>query len=567
MPHLKAYDKEGNILAIGYNVTGDQGSVIIPNLSPHTNYPQGEFYISWEGDNYESEKSVVPEFTTLESSYKEITFYAKDILTVKPKTAYDIAVDNGFTGTEEEWVKSIKGEPGDKLSFNDLTIEDKEELRGEQGIQGEQGLRGLPGLNGNFAPNLPITVKTPIGFPIENYPLKDRIVTDARGTFGVKYDITENKVSGGREYYIDGNNGNDSNDGLTKENSFKTFKKAQTILANGDTLYVSDGDYFRVNGTLLAPIDNLSINLIGLGSNVNLFMADEPSWVKTQDKNSTYEFTRSAVRRVVDFNGKNDKVYKEFINVDSIDSVEETPFSWYTDGTKVYVNNGSQVPNNMIIPLLSSQNIIVTNLPTNFYMENLNIYGGARPARFELKKNNNVYINNCILSFSSQVNGNGLEILGGQEVVVNSSHSSNNYMDGFNYHIGGDGSKPLITEIDCFALENGFEKGTSGAKSNNGSTIHDGLTAIRVNGTYGRNDGGNIADVNEGTHSWNLGCIAFESYQGKDFQTSSGSNMWLDNCSGYGSELSISSGDPSSIVYIRNGQYQNKLITGEEIKY
>lgn len=112
MPHLKAYDKEGNILAIGYNAKNNQGSVIIPNLSPHTNYPQGEFYVSWEGDNYESEKTVVPEFTTLESSYKEITFYAKDILTVKPKTAYDIAVDNGFSGTEEEWVKSIKGEPG-----------------------------------------------------------------------------------------------------------------------------------------------------------------------------------------------------------------------------------------------------------------------------------------------------------------------------------------------------------------------------------------------------------------------------------------------------------------------
>ena len=112
MPHLKAYDKEGNILAIGYNAKNNQGSVIIPNLKPHTKYPQGEFYVSWEGDNYESEKTVVPEFTTLESSYKEITFYAKDILTVKPKTAYDIAVDNGFSGTEEEWVKSIKGEPG-----------------------------------------------------------------------------------------------------------------------------------------------------------------------------------------------------------------------------------------------------------------------------------------------------------------------------------------------------------------------------------------------------------------------------------------------------------------------
>ena len=140
MPHLKAYDKEGNILAIGYDVKNDQGSVIIPNLKPRTNYPQGEFYVSWEGDNYESEKVVVPEFTTLESSYKEITFYAKDILTVKPKTAYDIAVDNGFEGTEEEWVKSIKGEPGEKgnpLKFSDLTEEEKEEIKGEKGDTGD----------------------------------------------------------------------------------------------------------------------------------------------------------------------------------------------------------------------------------------------------------------------------------------------------------------------------------------------------------------------------------------------------------------------------------------------
>lgn len=125
MPHLKAYDKEGNILAIGYNTKNNQGSVIIPNLKPHTNYPQGEFYVSWEGDNYESEKTVVPEFTTLESSYKEITFYAKDILTVKPKTAYDIAVDNGFSGTEEEWVKSIKGEA---LTYSGMTTTEKEEF-------------------------------------------------------------------------------------------------------------------------------------------------------------------------------------------------------------------------------------------------------------------------------------------------------------------------------------------------------------------------------------------------------------------------------------------------------
>ena len=29
------------------------------------------------------------------------------------KSAYEIAVDNGFTGTEEEWLESLKGEQGE----------------------------------------------------------------------------------------------------------------------------------------------------------------------------------------------------------------------------------------------------------------------------------------------------------------------------------------------------------------------------------------------------------------------------------------------------------------------
>ncbi len=49
------------------------------------------------------------------------------------KSNYEIAVDNGYQGTESEWLMSIKGEKGDK---------------GEQGIQGEQGLQGIQGIQG-----------------------------------------------------------------------------------------------------------------------------------------------------------------------------------------------------------------------------------------------------------------------------------------------------------------------------------------------------------------------------------------------------------------------------------
>lgn len=153
MPHLKAYDRKGNILAIGYNVElhEEVGSVIIPNLAPHTHYPKGEFFVSWEAERYETDKVEVPGFTTHESSFKEITFYFNDHILVKTKTAYDLAVDNGFNGTEEEWVKSIKGEkgerglpgePGKTFTYQDLTEEQLKELKGTPGEPGKDGENG-----------------------------------------------------------------------------------------------------------------------------------------------------------------------------------------------------------------------------------------------------------------------------------------------------------------------------------------------------------------------------------------------------------------------------------------
>ena len=52
-------------------------------------------------------------------------------------SAYEIAIENGFTGTETEWLASLKGEKGDQ---------------GEQGIQGEKGDTGSQGLQGVQGP-------------------------------------------------------------------------------------------------------------------------------------------------------------------------------------------------------------------------------------------------------------------------------------------------------------------------------------------------------------------------------------------------------------------------------
>ena len=66
------------------------------------------------------------------------------------KSAYDIAVENGFVGSESEWLDSLKGkdgingEKGDKGDKGDT---------GEKGDQGERGLTGWEGEDGSFVEN------------------------------------------------------------------------------------------------------------------------------------------------------------------------------------------------------------------------------------------------------------------------------------------------------------------------------------------------------------------------------------------------------------------------------
>ena len=85
---------------------------------------------------------------------------------VNGKSAYEVAVANGFVGTEKEWLASLKGEAGkdglqgvpgkdgapgakgDPFVYADFTPEQLAALKGAKGDKGDPGERGLPGRDG-----------------------------------------------------------------------------------------------------------------------------------------------------------------------------------------------------------------------------------------------------------------------------------------------------------------------------------------------------------------------------------------------------------------------------------
>ena len=505
----------------------------------------------------------------------------------------------------KDGIDGLNGEKGEPFRFEDFTPEQLASLKGSQGERGVQGEQGPVGPAGPIGPkgvdgvikfenlteeqksdlrsglnynvvnnvndlmskinmmegsNFKLPVFTPNNFALADYPIKNKIFTNGRGQFYVNYDVGQKKLKGGKTYYVNYISGSDSNDGLTKETAFKSINYAISKVQDNDTVILCEGTHFRNGGSLLPKPTSKSINIIGESNKVNVVWGDEPVWKKTEGKNNVYEFARTSVSNVIDL--KSDISFK---SVDSIQNVDNTINSWYTDDSKVYTNCGS-TPDKNVIPILKGSSVQVNNIVSDLYIENVNFIGGNNCLQVDLSKNNNLYLKNVSFSFSNYLY-NGLAVTGGESVILQNCSANNNGFDGFNYHIGKDQSLPLVIEINCRAYENGNDKGTAGFKSNNGTTTHDGITSIRVNGVYARNDGGNVADVNEGTKSWNVGCSAFESYQGKDFQTASGSDMWLENCIAYGSENSINSYDENSVIYTRSGDFKNKLIIGKEIKY
>lgn len=106
---------------------------------------------------------------------------------VRGESAYEVAVRQGYTGTEEEWIASLKGDKGDTGATGPQGPQGVQGIQGPQGVQGEKGETGAQGIQGERGET---GLQGPKG------------ETGAKGDPGVSPTVATSAISGGHRVTV-----------------------------------------------------------------------------------------------------------------------------------------------------------------------------------------------------------------------------------------------------------------------------------------------------------------------------------------------------------------------------
>lgn len=201
------------------------------------------------------------------------------------------------------------------------------------------------------------------------------------------------------------------------------------------------------------------------------------------------------------------------------------------------------------------------------YFENLTCIEGSTPLLAQRQAGGSdieVYAKNCKFFYSRTVDYDVCMLQGVSLAIFQNCEASFGMKDGFNYH-AYQNVIPKAIEINCIGIGNGnIDDG-----NDQGSTIHDGGSIIRVRDVCAKSYGANYGDQGIGTESWNIGCVGYNSLcdysniqisdtQNSNFFAISGANVFCDGCTGFGSLYNVCT-SVGGIIYLRNSRFEGTL--------
>ena len=414
-----------------------------------------------------------------------------------------------LSNSQYDWISTNTGNKGDYIEYSvsdnhELTFRIKQEHTPQSDILSDiqadnvQIIDEVLQSNGLFT--LPATVAAVAPTDIPNIAHSgDKFITDVDNVkdFREAYKYT----GSGKTYWVDINNGNNGNDGLSINTPFATIEQAKTQV-DAKTIMVASGIYPRGSG-FVTPSTGIAKNYIAYGGPVYLGSFDRGN-VWTQTNPSVWQQTINNVIGLAsavtyDDNG----VPLPYEEVSSVADVTITPKSYFYDGATLYVHSSENPDNLVYVPLLGSQNEIIyqfSGQADSVYMEGFHWVGGA-----QVRTNTDgsqFRCSNCSFSNQSRPNLNFgvLRINSISDVRLLNCTAAYSASDGYNYHdlTVANPVNPFALEINCRAYGVGIDQANGiGFDSHQPSSSHEDYIMIRVNGDYERSEDCGIADVGD----------------------------------------------------------------------
>ena len=329
----------------------------------------------------------------------------------------------------------------------------------------------------------------------------------------------------------------------------KTTKGLKCIYPDDFSCRIKPDIYF--NGSFYADIDIDSFKLPGTGE---VWVAkDGNDSTGTGEESKPYATITKALTTTAKTIHIKEGTYEQGTDYSSWVDVKNRNLIGH--GTVIFQNDSSGHSTT------ASENVYVENI--TFKHGNSSVSNAAFFASCTSSGQTSCFVG-CVFCDSGE---NGLTLTGIDAVLINCV-ANGNKLDGFNYHAktsNGSTFIPNVIEINCVGYNNGSAESQN--DSCNGSTAHDGVQIIRLNGEYYSCYGGVIAEIggaNEGdptTKSVNYGVLAHESTVSGDncasFWASYNTEMYLYDCSCYGGTYDISALNDAKVV-------SRRLTTGRD---
>tara|TARA_R100000951_G_scaffold63860_3_gene53635 strand:- start:8636 stop:9943 length:1308 start_codon:yes stop_codon:yes gene_type:complete len=393
--------------------------------------------------------------------------------------------------------------------------------------------------------------------------------------FTTSLNIEDYKITPTTTYYVS-NTGSSGNTGLTSDSPKGDVDQAIALGNASGAPYeirVAEGTYHRNRDWTSTPTQDC--NIIGEGSGAVL-SAQEDGLSFTLTSSNTYTTNRSNVASVYDhdyIDGFGNA--KRLKKVTSQAECEATAGTWAQVGSALYIH--AHDDRNLATSYGGMKAYLKVNSPkisddVHVYLENLHMEG-FQTTCFEARNNGSgqtpeLYMNTVSLKYCYNGNGmslNGVSLYVGQNIVT-----GENWLDGLNYHSRA-GVVPIVYEIGVRHYNNG----RSGESNTNGTTIHDGSAAIRVD-VFSTGAGRAVHDVSNGSQSWNVDVRVGDSNtsvaeKGAAFAngTTSGdtSLMQLDYCGAIEGQCPFDLlAENGSTTYLNNTSLPNRSGTGTVVE-